>query len=120
MAKVNNSFLIHATAAMFNGSSWTPTGEKMSLKDIWASTNPGLFESIKGNPVVTATRFEDGQIGYRITVSFTNGSSIDLKLSGKSDLIEGDEVDANSIEGIELAKVGQDNIVRYDGKKVSA
>ena len=117
MAKLSQSFVTAAGKAMFNSSEWKPFGDKFSLKDIWDVTNPGLYEEINGDEAeVTATEFSDGQIGLRITVPFKDGTSIELKLSGKSELEEGDKVKVSTITGQELHKVGQDPIVRYDGE----
>ena len=117
MAQLSASFVAAAAKSMFNPSEWKPFGEKFNLKDIWAVTNPGLYDQIDGDKAeVTSTEFADGQTGLRITVPFKDGTSIDLKLSGRSDLEEGDEVLISSITGQELHKVGSDPIVRYDGE----
>lgn len=116
MAKLNVSFLQSATSAMFNASEWTPTGESHPLKDILDAQDPNLWGQIDGDGVVTATTFSDGNVGMRITISFKNGGSLELKLSGKSKLTEGDAVKVDTIVGTELKKAGQANIVRYDGE----
>ena len=116
MAKISASFVAAAQKSMFNSSEWKPFGEKFSLKDIWDVTNPGLYDNVEGDVAeVTATEFADGQVGLRINVPFKDGTSIELKLSGRSDLEEGDKVKISSITGQELHKVGSDPIVRYDG-----
>ncbi len=113
---LSKAFQIAVSKSVFNSSEWKPFGEKYTLKQVWAELNPGLYEEIDGDVAeVTATSFSDGQIGLRITVPFKDGSSIDLKLSGKSDLIEGDKVKVDTITCQELHKVGQEPIVRYDG-----
>lgn len=115
--KLSASFVAAAQKSVFNSSEWKPFGEKYTLKEIWSVTNPGLYDEIDGDVAeVTATEFSDGQIGYRITVPFKDGSTLDLKLSGKSDLEEGDKVKIESITGQELHKVGSDPIVRYDAE----
>ena len=117
MATFSASFLAAAQKSVFNPSEWKVFGPSYTLKEVWDATQPGLYDQIDGDKAtVTATAFADGQIGYRITVPFKDGSSIDLKLSGKSDLTEGDEVLVSSITAQELHKAGQDPIVRYDGK----
>ena len=117
MAKLTASFMTAAQKSVFNSSEWKPFGEKYSLKEIWAVTNPGLYDEIDGDVAeVTATEFSDGQIGLRITVPFKDGSNLELKLSGKSDLEEGDKVKIDTITGQELHKVGSEPIVRYDGE----
>lgn len=121
MAKLSSGFIAAATKAMFNSSEWKPFGEKFTLKEIWDITNPGLYDQIDGDTAeVTATEFADGEISLRLTVPFKDGSSIELKLSGKSDLEEGDKVKVSSIKGQELHKVGSDPIVRYDGEVAAA
>lgn len=117
MSKFSASFLAAQSKSVFNSSEWKPFGPQYTLKEVWDETDPGLYEEIDGeNATVTATAFADGQIGYRITVPFKDGTSIDLKLSGKSDLTEGDVVKVSSIKCQELHKAGQDPIVRYDAE----
>lgn len=111
------TFLVAAKKSVFNSSEWKPFGPSYTLKEIWDVTDPGLYDQIDGDTAeVTATEFADGQIGLRITVPFKDGSSIELKLSGKSDLEEGDKVKVSTIKGQELHKAGQDPIVRYDAE----
>jgi len=117
MAKKIALSLVAVTNAMFNASEWKPFGEKYTLKEVWDETNPGLYDQIDGNEAeVTATTFQDGQTGLRITIPFKDGSNIELKLSGRSDLDEGDKVLIDTIWCQELHKVGSDPIVRFDGK----
>lgn len=120
----SSSFLAAAQKAMFNSSEWKPVKDedgnevKYTLEEIWEVTNPGLYKEIAGDTAeVTATEFNDGQIGLRITIPFKDGSTVELKLSGKSALEEGDKVKISSITGQELKKAGQDNILRYDAEK---
>lgn len=114
---ISKAFMAAVSNAMFNGSEWKAAGEKVSLKDIWAATNPGLYENIQGDEAeVTETEFASGDIAYRITVPFKDGSSIDLKLSGRSVLEPGDKVKIDTIFGQELHKAGQDPIVRFDAE----
>ena len=117
MANISKSFLAVESSSVFNSSEWKPVpGEKHTLKEIWAEAHPGMFEQIDGDTApVTATQFENG-IGKRITIGFKDGSTIDLKLSGKSDLEEGDMVKVESITGQLLRKLGQNDIIRYDGE----
>ena len=111
------SFLNAVSNSQFNSSEWKPFGEKYTLKEVWEVTNPGAWEQINGDTAeVTATEFADGQIGLRISVPFKDGSNIELKLSGKSALEEGDRVKIASITCQELHKMGSDPIVRYDGE----
>lgn len=117
MANFSSSFLAAAQKSVFNSSEWKPFGQKYTLKDIWAVTNPGQYAQIDGDvATVTATTFSDGQVGLRLTIPFKDGSSVELKLSGKTTLEEGDKVKIDSIMGQELHKIGQDPIVRYDGE----
>lgn len=114
---LSNSFINAFTKSQFNPSEWKPFGDKYSLQDVWNITNPGAWEEIDGDVAeVTATAFKDGQVGLRITVPFKDGSSVDLKLSGRSTLEEGDKVKISSITCQELHKMGQEPIVRYDGE----
>ena len=100
MAKLTTTFLAAAAKSMFNSSEWRPFGEKFSLKDIWDVTNPGLYDQIDGDTAeVTATEFADGQVGLRISVPFKDGTNIELKLSGRSELEEGDLVLISTITG---------------------
>lgn len=118
MTRFSASFLAAEAKSTFNGSSWTPVREAYSLKDIWEETHPGLYSQIDGDTAeVTATEFKDG-VGLRIEVPFKDGTSLELKLSGKSNLEEGDKVAISSITGQELKKIGSENIVRYDGRRV--
>ena len=119
MAKISASFLAAATKAMFNPSEWRPVGEKVSLKDYWEAVYPGLYGRIDGDEAeITATEFADGQVGLRIAVPIKDSDPIELKLSGKSTLEEGDVVKISSLVGQELHKVGSDPIVRWDGEAV--
>lgn len=114
--KIDNRFIIASRKATFNPSEWRPEGDPISLEELWEMENPGLFESIEGPAEVTSTQFKDGSIAYRLTVPFKNGSTIDLKLSPKSELEIGDRVNCDTITATLLTKVGQDDIVRFDGE----
>ena len=114
------SFLVAVSNSQFNPSEWKPFGEKYSLKEVWDVTSPGSYEQIAGDTAeVTATEFADGGIGLRISVPFKDGSTVELKLSGRSELEEGDKVKIDSITCQELHKLGNDPIVRYDGEKAN-
>ena len=119
-AMFSESFLKAAGKSFFNASEWTPVGDAFSLKDIWAVTNPKAWESLadgdETEAEVICQEFSDGSEAMRLRVPFKDGSSIDLKLSGRSSLEEGDKVKVNTIKGQELRKMGQDNILRYDGE----
>lgn len=120
MTKVNASFLSSAKKSIFNGSDWKPVGEKYPLEDIWEDITGVPYSDIDGDEAeVTATTFSDGSVGMRISIPIKGGDVIDFKLSGKSALEEGDYVKISTIYGQELRKAGQDNIVRYDGEKVT-
>lgn len=119
MAKViiSKSMAQAAAKSMFSPSEWKPVGDPVNLKDLWEVTNPGLYDEIEGETAeVTAASFKDGTVGMRITISFKDGETMDLRLSGKSDLEEGDLVSISSITAQELKKVGRDTIVRYDAE----
>lgn len=117
MGKISSAFMAVESSSMFNASEWKPVpNEKHSLKEIWAEAHPGMYEKIEGEVApVTATQFENG-VGLRITIPFTDGSSLDLKLSGKSSLEEGDLVKIDTITGQLLRKLGKNDIIRYDGE----
>lgn len=115
--KFSQSLVSAGLKAMFNSSEWTPTGDPFTLKDFLDVISPDTYANIEGNTAEVITRdFEDGSYSKRIKLSMKDGSALELKLSGKSDLDEGDLVDISSITGQELRKIGQDNIVRFDGK----
>lgn len=112
---ISKSFFAAAQSAMFNKSEWKPVGEAYSLKDIWDTTNPGLYEMIDGDAAeVVAVSFENGD-ALRIEIPFKDGTSVQLKLA-KGDYDEGDKIKISSITGQELRKVGSDPIVRYSGE----
>lgn len=58
----------------------------------------------------------DGSLQIEITLD--NGQRGFWKLSTESDLEEGDEVEVDSIKQVTLSRPGEDDIYRYDGKKV--
>lgn len=112
---LSKSFLSAATKAMFNSNEWAPVGDPVNLKSIWAEACPGLYESIDGDtaPVIGHT-FSDGSVAYSIAVPLKGRNApVELRLSPKCDLTEGDFVKVQSIVGQELSKAGQSNIVRY-------
>ena len=119
MAKISSSFMTGASKAEFNASTWEPTGEEHSLKEIWAVQHPGMYRKIKGDKAeVTATAFEDGNYGLRISIPVEGQNKpMELKLSGKSELEEGDFVAIDTIKGVALKK-GEATIVRFDGERV--
>lgn len=119
MRQLNQKFLVAAKAAMFNPSTWTPIGEKVPVKDLWAATNPGLFEQVDHVECVLTT-FPDGSVAKRLRVYLKNGQNFELKCSLVSTLEVGDLVDVNTIYAQELTKLGQDNIVRFDGEALEA
>lgn len=117
MGKISASFLAAGVKSVFNSSEWKPVGEPVSLVDFLNAMTPGLGGQIEGNKAeVVAVEFGDGGIGNRLEIPFKDGTVIQLKLSGKSSLSEGDVVDITTIKGQELKKLGQDNIVRFDGE----
>ncbi len=66
---------------------------------------------------MTSQKFSSGLAYLRILVPLKDGTLRELKLSGKSNLIEGDKVIISSIIGQEYHKKNFDPIIRYDGKK---
>lgn len=117
MVQFSSIFQMAESRSTFNASSWKPVGEEYSLKDVWASLHPDWWEQIDGEYAdIISTTFQDGNVALKIEVPFKDGSSIQLKLSGRSTLKEGDRVKVSSITAQELTKAGQDPIVRYDAK----
>ena len=117
MGKISASFMAAGVKSVFNSSEWKPVGDPVSLVDFLNAMTPGLGSQIEGNKAeVVAVEFGDGSVGNRLEIPFKDGNVIQLKLSGKSSLSEGDYVDISTITGQELKKIGQDNIVRFDGK----
>lgn len=113
---INQAFLAAAAGSEFNPSDWKPAGDPESLEDIWAVLHPGLYKQIDGDKAeVVIASFDNGD-ALRIRIPFKDGSSMDLKVSGKSSLDEGDFVKISTIKGQLLKKVGQKDIVRYDGE----
>lgn len=111
---LSKSFIAAASSAMFNSNQWAPVGDPVNLREIWAETAPGLYKNIDGDTAeVIGHTFADGSVAYHIAVPIKGGNAIQLRLSPKSDLTEGDIVKVQSIVGQELMKAGQPNIVRY-------
>lgn len=116
MARINASFLAAAMKAQFNGGSWSPVGEPIALKDIWAATMPGMWKQIDGAvATVVAVTFDNGDVAYRLSVPLKGGDAIELKLSSQSQLEEDDLVAIESIKGQLLRKAGYEDLVKYDG-----
>lgn len=118
--KLNSRFLAAESKSFFNSSEWTPQGDPVALEDIWSETRPGQWAHLADGPdtecEVILQEFEDGGESLRIRVPFDDGSTLDLKLSGRSSLEEGDTVKASTIKGQLLSKIGQNDILRYDGE----
>ena len=116
--KMSQSLIAAEAKSVFNANGWDPVDEPWPLKELWAVTRPGVYEKIVGDKApVTLTTFEDGSIGKRISITIKGQSKpIELKVSSKSDLEEGDYVRISTITGQELSKIGSDNILRYDGE----
>ena len=119
MAKVmSRAMLAAAQKAMFNSSEWTPTGEECTLKEFWDTAFPGLYAKAEEIAEIIAVEFSDG-IGLRIAVPIKGSSKpMQLKLSPKSTLEEGDYVKTSSIKGIMLGKLGQEDIMKFDGEAI--
>lgn len=117
-SKFNAMFLNAEKSSVFNASTWNPVGDAYSLQEVWDEAHPGLYDEIDGDEAtVTETTFNDGSTSKRISVPFKDGSSIELKLSGRSNLNVGDQVKVSSIKAQQLHKAGNDDIVRYDGER---
>lgn len=113
--KINAAVASAIQASMFNASTWTPKGEVITLKEAWEDAFPGMYSKIT-EAKVTSTSFADGSVAKRITVFLNNGSNIELKLSGLSDLTEGDVVDPATIKGQMLEKMNSKDIFRWDAE----
>lgn len=119
--------MIASSQAVFNPNSWERVTDAqgnevpaVSLKDLWAASMPGLYNKIDGTKAcVTMTVFPSGDTALRIAVPIKDGKPIELPLSGKSELEEGDEVTIDSIVAFELAKAGSKPITRYDAVAVA-
>lgn len=109
-------------SSFFINSNWNPVpGSEKTLEEALNGEVPGLFEEIDGNlGEVQGTEFADGSLTFNIVVPLKDGSAIELRLSGKSELEEGDIVDLSTVKGVTLKKRGEKDIFRYDGKKHTA
>lgn len=117
MAKFSASLIAAAKKAMFNANKWSPVGEPVSLKDLWAVTAPGLYKKIDGTTAeVTEVIFSDGSTGTRIAIPIKGGKPVEIPVSTESELAEGDIVKISTIMGQELEKAGQENIIRFDAE----
>lgn len=118
MANENLStlFIQAAQKATFNPSTWTPQ-ESASLEKLWSITQPGSFENIDHCECVLVPF--DGSFGKKIRVYMKNGGQQDLACSGKSILEEGELVNPKTIMATRLTKLGQKDIVRFDGQAMS-
>ena len=111
---MDNSNISEKKDRQING--WIQYGEAYSLKDIWKLQYPGLYEKIDGSLAdVVAIYFASGDKSLRIRIPFTDGTYKELKLYGKTNLEEGDQVDISTIIGFEMHKQGLSPIIRYDG-----
>ena len=59
----------------------------------------------------------DGRL--ELVVTLDNGGQVYWPLSNRSELLEGDSVDPETIEMITLAREGDDDTYRYDGEKLA-
>ena len=100
----------------FNYNRWIETGKEYSLKDIWESEQPGLYDKINGNlaEVIAIDLAIDERI-LRIRIPLKDGKYKELKLR-KTKLEEGDKVDISTIMGYEMKKKGYNPMIRYDGE----
>jgi hypothetical protein len=97
---------------------WRPYEDTYSLKEIWDITLPGRYEEIDGDVAeVIGIDLFSGKRALRISIPFTDGSSVSLKLSPLSNLKEGDKVLVSSIKGQEYHKNECNPIICYNGKK---
>lgn len=108
-------FIQAAERATFNSSKWTPQ-ESTSLKKLWGISMPGSYENIQQCECVMVPF--DGGYGKKIRVTMKNGGQLDLACSGTSLLEEGELVDPATITATRLTKLGQKDIVRFDGQAI--
>ena len=100
-----------------NANTWTPFGEKKSLKEIWTVANPVNYDQIDGDLAeVIAKELPNSRLSLRIRIPFKNGSYIDLIPSINSYFEEGDEIIISTITGQTFRKKGADSVVFYDGE----
>lgn len=103
---------------------WKSFGEEYSLKEIWAAKSPGLYGQIEGNEAdVISVQFADGSESYRLLIPLENGGHIEIKLSERSNLDEGDKVKISTITGQDNYKSGYRNVIsvlRYDGELMAS
>ena len=109
-------------SGLFINANWTPDeSTKVTLKEAFDEEAPGLFEDIDGNiGEVQGTEFANGDLIYNIVIPLKDDSTVECRLSGKSELEEGDLVDLSTVYRINLKKRGENPVQRFDGKKYIA
>ena len=110
----NDSCLLE-TPEEVNSNMWTETGKIYSLRDIWKSEHPGLYDQIEGDmaEVIGIDLSIDERI-LRIRIPLKDGNHKELKLR-KTKLKEGNKVEISTIIGYEMHKKGHKPMIRYDG-----
>ena len=114
---INSLFLQAAGRATFNPNSWVPQGDPVSLESLWNLMYPGYYEKIDHIERVDV-QFSDG-IGKKLRVYLQGGQTLDLACSERSMLTPGQYVDKTTVTGQMLTKLGQPNIVKFDGVAVA-
>ena len=117
-----NQSMIMAAKGVYNPNSWERVTDKngkvvpaVTLKDLWAAAMPGLWKKIDGDTaVVVEDILPSGDRKLRFAIPIKDGKPMELPISSKSALEEGDEVSINDIVAFELCKAGAENITRYD------
>lgn len=103
-----------ASGSFFNAATWTPVGEPIGYPDYLEAIKPGLSKMVDGNIGEVVTMEFDNGLSDRLVIPLKGGSQVELRLSGKSNLVDGDQVDITKVTGQLLEKAGSKDIVRYD------
>lgn len=117
---ISSAFLRAAKKAQYSNQEWREE-ETISLHDYWDAASPGLWEKIDGNIAevickeFTSKTTGEVKLALKLSVPLKSGATVELSLSSKSILEEGDEVPIDSIKGTRFSMEGKEDIVRYDG-----
>lgn len=113
-SSVSSRYKAAASTSFFNEARWRPVGDPVGYPECLDILYPGASKKVDGNIAEVVTlEFENG-FSDRLVIPMKNSDPIQLKLSGESELVEGDRVDITTIKGQLLEKIGSKDIVRYD------
>lgn len=113
-SSVSSRYAAAASTSFFNQSNWTPVGDPVGYPECLDACFPGASRQVEGNIAEVVTlEFENG-FSDRLIVPLKGGKELQLKLSGETTLVEGDQVDITTLKGQLLEKAGSKDIVRYD------